>query len=493
MDETYPEPITLAHLLTHTAGLDEAWDTSTDPAAIPPLEAYLADHKLRRILPPGEAWYYSGVGYALAAYIVETVSGMTFDRYVDVNILQPLGMTRTRYLLAPPLPDDLATGYVYRDDAYLPQPVDYYGDYPSADLVSTAEDMARLMVAHLENGCYGDRCILRPETVVEMHRRQYAPHPQMDGHTYGFVESSVNGQRLIGHSGAIRGFGAILTLMPTHRLGYSVAFNQECAGTSACAMIPALRQQFADRFFPGAPAAPPSPAPVTPPEQVAGTYRRSLLQHNPTYQDTVYKMTVPDQDVRVMAAAGGILVDGVKYVETSPLLFQVESGGKHIAFKRNDRGEIAYMSRPTAYEKLAWYATGAVTRTILSGWGVLWAGVALAWPATLLLRRRRTRRPDSRLERLAHWLIVLMGALDVAFLLSLLRPFWVSAAAMRAWLVLPLASAGLTMVGLALTVAAWRCKAGTVLWRVTYTLVVVASAVFLLVLNAWNLIGFRLS
>jgi CubicO group peptidase (beta-lactamase class C family) len=111
VDAAYPQPITLAHLLTHTSGPDEAWDTSTDPAEIPALGEYLARGRLRRVLPPGEAWYYSGVGYALAAYIVETVAHIPFEQYVAANVLQPLGMTHSRYLLAPPLPDGMATGY----------------------------------------------------------------------------------------------------------------------------------------------------------------------------------------------------------------------------------------------------------------------------------------------------------------------------------------------------------------------------------------------
>lgn len=491
VDATFPEPVTLAHLLTHTAGLDEAWDTSTDPSTIPPLETYLAG-KIRRILPPGEVWYYSGVGAALAAYIVETVSGMPFDRYVAENILQPLGMAHSRYLLAPPLPDGLATGYLYQDQTYLPQPVEYYGDYPSSDMVSTADDMARFMIAHLGNGCYDKGCILRPETLAEMHARQYAPHPQIEGHTYGFVESSVNGQRIIGHSGAHRGFGAILTLMPEHRLGYFMAFNQECLGTSACAMISALQQQFADRFFPATPPALPAPAPATPLEQVTGTYRQSLYLHNPTYQDTIWKLGVLEQDVTVEASGDGIMVGGVEYVEITPLLFEARPGGKRLAFMENDRGEVAYMWRPPAYEKVAWYATSNFQKITFWGWGALWAGSALTWPAALLFRRWRGRQPVSRLEYLAHGLLVLMGVLNVAFLVSLIRLFWISAVATRAWLVLPLVSAGLTMAALALAGIMRQRKTGTTAWRVYHALVVLLSVVFLLMLNAWNLIGFKL-
>lgn len=493
VDATYPEPITLAHLLTHTAGLDEAWDTSTDPTAAPPLGAYLAAGKLRRILPPGEAWYYTGVGYALAAHIVETVAQMPFDEYVAANILQPLGMTRSGYLLAPPLPAGLATGYVYQSGAYRPQPVDYWSDYPSSSLTATAADMARFMIAHLEGGSVGAARILRPDTVAQMQRQQYAPHPQLDGHTYGFVEAWVNGQRHIGHSGAVRGFGSILTLLPEQRVGYLLSFNQECHLTSACDMIGALRQQFADRYFPASPSEAPNPRPSTPLDSLTGVYRPVLYQLNPSYQKTVYKLTTLDHDVTVRSDGAGVLIDGVPYVEVAPLLFLCPANGKRIAFRQDDRGATSYLFRPTPHRRLFWHETGVFTRAAFRVWGALWAGVALVWPVTLLVRRRRGRPTAPRLERLAQGVLTLLGALNVLFLASLLRPFWISVTATRLWLTLPLMAVGFTVVALGLCGVMWRRRTGGRSWRIYCAVVVVASGLFVVTLDAWNLIGFRLS
>jgi hypothetical protein len=257
-------------------------------------------------------------------------------------------------------------------------------------------------------------------------------------------------------------------------------------------MIPALRQQFLDRFFPAPSEAPPSPAPVTPLAEVTGAYRSALLEYNHQYQETAYRLTVLDQVLAVMSDGGGILVDGVHYVEIEPLLFQSETGGERLAFVRDKRGKITSMFRPPAYVKLAWYETGAFTRAMFYGWGVLWAGIALIWPLALLFYRRRGRLPADRLSRMGQWLLVPVGGLNVAFLLSLNRLFWLSAAAMRAWLALPLISAGLTAAALALVAMVWCRKRDAVLWRVYATLAALASVAFLLVLDAWNLLGFRL-
>ena len=54
---------------------------------------------------------------------------------------------------------------------------------------------------------------------------------------------------MLGHSGAISGFGSILDLLPAHNLGYLFSFNEECWQTSACEIISAFRTQLLERFF----------------------------------------------------------------------------------------------------------------------------------------------------------------------------------------------------------------------------------------------------
>jgi CubicO group peptidase (beta-lactamase class C family) len=250
LEDTFPEPVTLAHLLTHTAGFeDPPYVTYTDPQQVQPLDEHLAEQMPPRTHPPGEDFIYSNYGYALAALIVQEVSGIPFDRYVEQEIFQPLGMTRSRYLLAPPLPGDLATGYVYQDGKQVSLPVDYDESYPGGSIVSTAEDMSRFMLAHLQDGCYQGACILQAATVAEMHRRQAGTPYEGQNVTLGFTEGLQEGQRLLGHSGAIAGFGNSLNLLPGHNLGYFFSFNEECYQTSACEIVSAFRTQFLKRFF----------------------------------------------------------------------------------------------------------------------------------------------------------------------------------------------------------------------------------------------------
>ena len=250
LKDNFPEPVTLAQLLTHTSGFeDPPYVSNTDPQQVQPLREYLAAALLARTHRPGEVYSYSSCGYDLAALIVEEVSGVPFDQYVAQNIFKPLGMTHSRYVQSPPLPENMATGYFYQGSVQIPQPVDYDSGYPSGSIVSTADDMGRFLLAQLQQGCYDNVCILKPETIAQMHQPQAATPYQGQNATFGFVERDSDEVRLIGHSGAIRGFGSILHFFPEHDLGFFFAFNEECLQTSACDIIPAFRTQFLARFL----------------------------------------------------------------------------------------------------------------------------------------------------------------------------------------------------------------------------------------------------
>ncbi len=250
VEDTFPEVVTLAHLLTHTAGFeDPPYTSNIDPQQVQPLGPFLAANMPPCTHPPGKDFIYSNYGYALAGLIVEEVSGTPFDQFVEQSIFEPLGMTHSRYLLAPPLPENMATGYFYKDGVQVPQPVDYDSDYPGGSIVSTADDMTHFLLAHLQDGCYQGACILQAATVAEMHQRQATTPFQGQNVTFGFVEGLQEGQRLLGHSGAIRGFGSSLDMLPAHDLGTFFSFNEECYQTSACEIVSAFRQEFLERFF----------------------------------------------------------------------------------------------------------------------------------------------------------------------------------------------------------------------------------------------------
>jgi CubicO group peptidase (beta-lactamase class C family) len=226
----YPQPVTIAHLLTHTAGLDEQKSRDRDvakPADMLPLGQHLAKRMPPRVMPSGEVICYSNYGYSLLAHLIEIASGEPFAEYLANKLLRPLGMNRSSYLqpLSAALLPDLATGYDYHDGAYHKQDFRYHNTHDV--LTTTAADMARFLLAHLQGGRYENTRILQEATVRQMHQQQFTHHPKLPGWCYGFEEAEHNGRRFIMHSGTMdEGFESLLVLLPQERTGFFLAYNQ---------------------------------------------------------------------------------------------------------------------------------------------------------------------------------------------------------------------------------------------------------------------------
>ena len=96
---------------------------------------------------------------------------------------------------------------------------------PAGALSASGADMARFMIAHLQDGRYEGAQILSPETAKLMHARQRGKSDQTDGMALGFYEESRNGHRIIGHGGDTNWFHSDLHLIPDANVGFFVSYN----------------------------------------------------------------------------------------------------------------------------------------------------------------------------------------------------------------------------------------------------------------------------
>jgi CubicO group peptidase (beta-lactamase class C family) len=211
----YGKPITLKNIMTHTAGFEEVGRDLfvADKQHLYPLDRFLKNHVPDRIFPPGVIPAYSNYATALAGYIVQRVSGKPFEQYVQDNIYTPLNMQRSTFVQ--PLPENLqpmmSTGY--KKGSEKGQTFEFVEAFPAGSVSTTARDMCNFMIAHLQNGQFEGKQILKPETAKLMHSRLFGTDDRMNAMAYGFYEESRNGKRIIGHGGDTEYFHSDLHLI----------------------------------------------------------------------------------------------------------------------------------------------------------------------------------------------------------------------------------------------------------------------------------------
>src|SRR5262245_3106608 len=218
--------ITLHHLLTHTAGFDERLTgmAARSAAGVQPLADYLARSMPPVFVEPGRVISYSNHGAGLVGLLVQQASGRPFADFVREQLFEPLGMLHSGALIGP-VPDDLAVAYEVADERYRALSPEYLQITPAGAFFTTGTDMGRFLIAHLREGAYQDRRILRPATVALMHAQHFAQSPGMPGWAYGLWEDTRNGNRALLHNGGGKGYRALVYLLPERDSGFFIAYN----------------------------------------------------------------------------------------------------------------------------------------------------------------------------------------------------------------------------------------------------------------------------
>ncbi len=502
----YPEPITLTHLMTHTAGFDQPVGVSAEVADdIRPLEEVLRDNLPARVRPPGEFSAYSNYGAALAGHVVEAVSGMSFDQYIEENILKPLGMnsTTTRQPVPPQLADNVALGYTYAKGTYQPRPFFYHQLSPAISASTTATDIARFMIAHLQNGRYQDVRILEESTAQEMHRQILSHDPRVSGWTYGFMEMKANDQHLIWHRGSWSPqFYTLLALLPEHEVGLFVSYNGPGGGVARLAFLRA----FLDRCYSTNGG---EILNLTDDHQIdlrrfTGGYRTT----SSTYATFQKLDNLHNQIDLSLEADGSLLMRGFgdpqHWVAMGALVFRAVGRepffSRHIIFHEDERGRITHFFLSNdprfAFERIPWYETTLFTFGLLGVCAVFFLS-AMIWPIGFLIHRRRgiASAPCPTTALLARLLTGSVCVLNLVFIQLLVfsdiqnvQGYGVPLA-LVAVLYAVLLTAASAMGSTVLLVLVWIRRYWSLAARLHYTLVTLAAVAFVWWLQNWRLLG----
>jgi CubicO group peptidase (beta-lactamase class C family) len=219
------EEPTIRDLLTHRSGM---------PTRVPPI--YLMDEEpltmreyiesaARAVRPRGEKWAYCNTAYMIAGYLIELFSGLTYDRYVAENVLEPLEMSSSAFTLTPGIRGNLAQGYKRPGGPEKPLiPVSPYilgtmPEDPAGSLYSTVLDLANFVIMNMGGGKFEGRRILKEETVKEMHRLQAPSGNSSSGMGLTWFYSIHDGHVMLNHTGGLPDYTNNVCFYPAEGVG----------------------------------------------------------------------------------------------------------------------------------------------------------------------------------------------------------------------------------------------------------------------------------
>lgn len=233
------KPITLRHLMSHTAGIIMGTDES--------LSAYTEALVLERIgasTPPGRFFHYSNTGYKVLGLVLEEMLGQSNAQIIKKRVTDPLGMKNTETVIWNDMREHLPIGYgAYHDDRPLPRggrlaPSPWFeSDTADGSIVSTASDMA-IYVRMLLNKGRGPKGRLISERSYEMLTHKLVDASDADSRDHyglGLGIKSVKGRTYVGHTGGMLGFISEILADMDSGVGV-VTLNNSCVDSNNIAM-----------------------------------------------------------------------------------------------------------------------------------------------------------------------------------------------------------------------------------------------------------------
>lgn len=421
----FGKPITMRDLMTHRPGFEESvkYLISEDQRHVVPLDKALKRWIPARVYAPGTIPAYSNYGASLAGYIVQRVSGQPFDDYIEQHIFQPLGMAHSsfRQPLPPALALHLSNGYQLASQD--PHPYEIIPLSPAGALGATGDDMAKFMIAQLNNG----GPLLAPQTAQYMHKVNDTPIPGMPGMALGFYHEDRNGLNIIGHGGDTDWFHSDLHLYLDKDVGFFISLNSLGKDGNAHIVLDRTFAGFTDRYFPH--PTPPLPTASTAHAHglaVAGNYISSRGSYTDWVRAIAFlsniKVTLNHDDT--ISVSGLTTPAGVtkKWREVAPWQWQEVGGDDRLGAAVND-GKVTAIA-PAGYAAIfvflpaPWNLDAAWMMPLMILALAIMLLTALTWPIRAVVRWRYGYRSSvggrllwlNRATQATAWIMLVIPA-----------------------------------------------------------------------------------
>jgi len=526
----FDEALTFANLLTHTDGFEARMIgvAAQNPEGLIPLGELVESYTPTQIYMPGQYITYGDFAATLAGYLTQEISGLSFEAYMESNILSPLGMADSTFdqRLSDEMVSRLATGYDYTEGQYHATPVFYIRSVPAGGLRTTAADMNAFMLALLNNGEHQGAHILDEATTQLMHTKQFSPDPKIAGITYGLFEHFENDQRILLRDGDGVGTRSRMVLFPKQDMGFFISYN---AGDSNLRLD--IVTAILERYYPvdGTSASLPIDDYRTRTKLFTGTYR-PLQADTTSFGKSMYffsqlvEVTSTDEGYLNITTAGmggeqssvmGGFEGNSLWMEVSPLYFERMDGKGQLAFVQNESGEITQMISGQGYHstfaKLPWYESQSFQMILIQLVALLLISAVIStflnWPLGAFVRKLRKKASDEFVPRsafVAHlWAGIVAGMLGLFVFRAIGVLYAIGGIAGMpnfVWGITPDMISALNNIYLPLALAlplpiftalAWGNRWWKIGTRIHYTLITLAVIGGIWWANYWNLLGFR--
>lgn len=492
------DPIRIVHLLEHTTGWDDLHlrEYAKDDPNIGLLEAFEYDHSSRiSRWRPGTRMAYCNSGPPVAAYIVEKVTGIRFEEYVEKNLFQPIGMKTATYFQ--PASDLTIT---YHPDGITPYPYWNIITRPSGAINASARDMAGYLLFYLNRGVANGGQVVSQSSIdrMEVPKSTWAAREGLvAGYGLSNYCSIQDGFVYHGHDGGVDGGLTEMAYLPDFGIGYFYSINS--SNGEAFLKIGTLLRTYVTQKLPK----PPLPAPgvlpenansysgwyqVDSPRQELGRFLERLLGkvHIHFKEDKLFMSSLGKRNAMYLP------VEGMQF-RSVPTDEPAEPLASLVLLQPNEEGRFIQLPMLTMKQIPTWFAIseiGIISFVLLSITSIL-----LYAPIWLLgaLRKSR-RRPFERAMRI--WplmavlsligIVVLFGACSFDLITRLGQLTWWSFALFLMTLLFAGASIGSA-------VSLWRAPKQGVRpsVRVYSIAVTIALMIATTYLTYWGIIGLR--
>lgn len=235
---TQGKTITIAHLLYHTSGIKNYIRVGYTDSKMAPgrlvndgeyrldlsheeMTAFFKNEPLE--FAPGTSWNYSNAGYYLAGMIIEKVSGLSYEEYIETHLMAPAEMTRSSYTNFEEIVDNRARGYKVKDGKLLnANALSMSVPFSAGALSSTVTDLFK-WTRRLHNGpqFLGKSAYKKLTTPGKLNNGKTLPM----NYALGLAAPLRDGHEAIMHPGGINGFSSIVSYFPEQQLSVIVLTN----------------------------------------------------------------------------------------------------------------------------------------------------------------------------------------------------------------------------------------------------------------------------